>query len=217
MDRDTLWGHIQTERRQLAETLGTLTEEQWAHDTLCAGWTVKDVAAHVISAPQLGMLKVTGLFLRNLGRGYNAMIFRETKRMSERLSTEEILADFETYAESRKHVATTTSVEPLLDALVHHQDIVRPLGLRHDMPPEAAAVAADRVRLLAFLMGTRRLVKSVRMVATDTEWARGKGPAIEGLMQELLMLCAGREPEMASLNGEGVEALVAMRARRTSR
>jgi len=207
MDRDTLWGHIHSERRQLAETLGTLTEEQWAHDTLCPGWTVKDVAAHVISAPQLGMLEVTGLFLRNLGRGYNTMIFRETKRMSERLSAEEILADYETYADSRKHVATTTSIEPLIDALVHHQDIVRPLGLRHDMPPEAAAVAADRVRLLAFLMGTRRLVKSVRMVATDADWARGRGPVVEGPMQELLMLCAGREPEAGTLNGDGLERL----------
>jgi len=207
MDRDTLWGHIHSERRQLAETLGTLTEAQWAHDTLCPGWTVKDVAAHVISAPQVGMLEVTGLFLRNIGRGYNTMIFRETKRMSARLSTEEILAAFETHAESRKHVVTTTSVEPLIDALVHHQDIVRPLGLRHDMPPEAAAVAADRVRLLAFLMGTRRLVKSVRMVATDVDWARGRGPVVEGPMQELLMLCSGREPEAGTLSGEGLERL----------
>jgi uncharacterized protein (TIGR03083 family) len=201
MERDTLWGYVHAERRTLADALANLSPEQWARDSLCAGWTVKDVAAHVISTPQLGVGTVTGYFVRNLGRGYNTMIFRETKRLSERQSTEQILDDFEKYGDSRHHVFTTTSVEPLLDALVHHQDIVRPLGLRHDMPPEAAAVAADRVRLLAPLMGTRKLLKSVRMVATDVDWARGKGPVVEGPIQELLMLCSGRQPDPALMSG----------------
>ncbi len=48
MDRDTLWGHTHHERIALAATLRTLTPEQWEHDSLCEGWTVKDVAAHVI-------------------------------------------------------------------------------------------------------------------------------------------------------------------------
>jgi hypothetical protein len=136
-----------------------------------------------------------GVFARNFGRGYNTMIFRETKRISEAQSTDQILADFETYATSRHKIATTTTVEPLLDALVHHQDIVQPLGLRHDMDPTAAAVAADRIRLLAPLMGTRRAIRGVRMVATDIDWDRGKGPVIEAPMQELLMRCAGRSPD----------------------
>ena len=211
MDRDTIWAHIHHERASLAATLRTLTPEQWNHDSLCAGWSVKDVAVHVISTPQLGLARTMGLFLRNIGRGYNTMIFRETKRMAQRQTTEQVLADYETYATSRKKVATTTTIEPLIDALVHHQDVVRPLGLRHDMDPAAAAVAADRVRTLAPLMGTRRLKKSVRMVATDVDWDRGKGPVVEGPMQELLMLCSGREPALTDLSGEGVDVLRATR------
>jgi len=195
MDRDTLWDHIHHERRALAATLRTLTPEQWEHDSLCAGWTVKDVAAHVISTPQLGWSGTLGVFARNLGRGYNTMIYRETKKVSARRSTEEILADFDAFADSRKKVPTTTTVEPLIDALVHHQDILRPLGLRHDMDPSAAAVAADRVRLLAPLMGTRGAIRGVRMVATDIDWDRGRGRVVEAQMQELLMRCAGRRPE----------------------
>ncbi len=198
MDRDTLWGHIHHERNALAATLRTLTPEQWQHPSLCEGWTVKDVAAHVISTPQLSFGRTMGLFARNLGRGYNTMIFHETKRMSDSQSTDEILADFETYATSRRKVATTTTVEPLIDALVHHQDIVRPLGLRHDMDSTAAAVAADRVRLIAPLMGTRRAIRGVRMVATDVDWERGQGSRDQGPMQELLMLCAGREADLVT-------------------
>jgi uncharacterized protein (TIGR03083 family) len=195
MDRDTLWGHTHRERTALAATLRTLTPEQWEHASLCEGWTVKDVAVHVISThPQIGVAGTVGIFVRNLGRGYNTMIFRETKRISARKSIEDVLHDFTTYATSRRKIATTTTVEPLVDALVHHQDIVRPLGLRHDMDPQAAAVAADRVRLLAPLLGTRGAIRGVRMVATDIDWDRGKGPVVEAPMQELLMRCSGRAP-----------------------
>ena len=210
MDREQLWAYIHAERAALAATLAGLSDEQWAHDTLCPGWTVKDVAAHVISTPQIGWRQMPGMVLRNLGRGYNTLIFREVKRRSERETRESILADFERFATSTHHVPTTTSVEPLMDVLVHHQDIVRPLGLRRDMPPEAAAAAADRSRTLSLLMGSRRVVRGTRMVATDVDWERGSGPTITGPAQELLMLCSGRAPDPDLVSGDGL-ALLATR------
>jgi len=205
MDRSELWRHIHAERAALAALLSELTEEEWRHPTLCPGWTVHDVAAHVISTPQIGWARVSGMMARNLGRGgYNTMIFREVKRIAARETRESILADFATYGTSTRHVPTTTSVEPLIDALIHHQDIARPLGRQRTMAPEAAAVAADRVRRLAPLMGTGKLVRSVRMVATDIDWARGRGPTITGPMQELLMLASGRQPDPALVSGEGL-------------
>jgi len=207
MDREQLWAYTHAERAALAATLAGLSDEQWAHDTLCPGWTVKDVAAHVISTPQTGWRQMPGMVLRNLGRGYNTLIFREVKRRSERETRESILADFERFATSTHHVPTTTSVEPLMDVLVHHQDIVRPLGLRRDMPPAAAAAAADRSRTLSLLMGSRRVVRGTRMVATDVDWARGSGPTITGPAQELLMLCSGRSPDPDLVSGDGLALL----------
>jgi uncharacterized protein (TIGR03083 family) len=104
-----------------------------------------------------------------------------------------------------------THVEPLIDILVHTQDIVRPLGRRHAMPPEAATVAADRCRLLAPLTGSSRVVRGLRMVATDAAWSRGRGPTVEGPMEELLMLCAGRAPDTGRLAGDGVARVPAAR------
>ena len=87
MDHDTLWGHIHHERDALAATLRTLTPEQWEHDSLCVGWTVKDVAAHVISSPQMGIGRTMGLFGRNLGRGYNTDDLPRDQAASERQTT----------------------------------------------------------------------------------------------------------------------------------
>jgi uncharacterized protein (TIGR03083 family) len=208
MDRETVWAHIHTERRALAATLTELSPEQWSADSLCAGWSVKEVAAHVISHPQIGWAQMPAMVGRNLGRSYNAMLFREVKRLGVRETRESILADFATYDGSTRKVPTTTVLEPLIDCLVHHQDIVRPLGRHRDMHPEAAAVAADRARTLAFLSGTRKLVKSSRMVATDVDWVRGSGPTITGPMQELLMVCMGRARVAVGLEGDGVKMLV---------
>ena len=209
MDKATIWQHIHEERRSLAATLAGLDDEQWEQPSLCDGWTVKEVAAHVIAHPQIGWAQMPGMVARNLGRGYNAMIFREVKRLGERSTRESILADFQTYDSSTRKVPTTTPVEPLIDALVHHQDILRPLGLRHEMAPEAAAVAADRSRTLAFLSGSRAVVKGTRMVATDIDWSRGRGPTLTGPVQELLMVCMGRGRVAEGLSGEGTELLPA--------
>lgn len=207
MDKQDLWRHIHAERAALAALLMDLDEEDWRRDTLCPGWTVHDIAAHVISTPQIGWGQLPGMMARNLGRGYNAMIFREVKRLSARETRESILGDFERYATSTRHVPTTTSVEPLVDALLHHQDIARPLGRQHAMAPDAAALAADRVRRLAPLMGTSRLLRSVRLVATDVDWQRGRGPTVTGPMQELLMLASGRSPDPDLVSGEGLAAV----------
>jgi uncharacterized protein (TIGR03083 family) len=209
MDKATIWQHIHEERRSLAATLAGLDDEQWEQPSLCEGWTVKEVAAHVIAHPQIGWAQMPGMVARNLGHGYNATIFREVKRLGERSTRESILADFQTYDSSTRKVPTTTPVEPLIDALVHHQDILRPLGLRHEMAPEAAAVAADRSRRLAFLSGSRAVVKGTRMVATDIDWSRGRGPTLTGPVQELLMVCMGRGRVAEGLSGEGTELLPA--------
>lgn len=207
MDKAELWKHIHAERAALADLLAGLTDEEWQHATLCPGWTVHDIAAHVISTPRIGWAQMPGMMARNLGRGYNTMIFREVKRLGARETRASILGDYEKYATSTHHVPTTTSVEPLIDALLHHQDIVRPLGRQRAMAPEAAVVAADRVRRLAPLMGTGRLVRSVRMVASDIDWDRGKGPVVTGPIQELLMLASGRAPDPDLVSGEGLAAV----------
>jgi len=209
VDETEVWRHTHAERAALTATLSALSPDDWAHPTLCPGWTVHDVAAHVISTPQIGWREIAAMAARNPARGYNTMIFREVKRRGARETRDSILADFERYGASTRHVPITTAIEPLIDALLHHQDIVRPLGLTRAMPPDAAKAALDRVRRLAFLMGTRRLIGSVRMVATDIDWAGGAGPTITGPAQELLMLCSGREPDRSLLSGDGLAVVPA--------
>lgn len=190
MRRDEVWRHTTAQRVAMREVLHDLAPEEWEQPSLCAGWRVRDTAAHLISSPQMGWANT----VRALGgswRGYNAMILRDGLRRG-RAPVAEILAQYDEWAEVPRGPVCVTHVEPLLDAIVHTQDVVRPLGRTVAVPPEAAVVAADRACLMPFFFGTRRLLAEVRMVATDIDWARGSGREVRAPVLDLLMMAAGR-------------------------
>ena len=203
MERDRIWDHTIAARQSLAATLATLTPEEWDHPSLCGEWRVRDVAAHVIMGPQLTWRR-SAVLLPHVWRGYNGMHAHLGRLWGSR-PVAEILAQYEQYAGLRRGPAMVSDVEPLIDILVHTQDIVRPLGRSTTMPPEAAAVAAQRAWTLAPLLGSgARAARRFRMVATDSDWSAGRGPTVEGPTGELLMLVTGREPDWAQLTGDGV-------------
>lgn len=205
MDREQLWDTIVGERQALAAELATFTEEDWATPSLCEGWTVKDVAAHVIASPQMTWRATARVLPAMLRHGYNGVIRRDALRRGA-VPTEQLLADFERWAPVRRGPATVTDVEPLIDVLVHTQDILRPVGRHHAMPVEAVPVAGRRARTLAALMGGAP-VRRLRLVATDTDWSIGpeRGPRVEGPAEELLLLLCGRPVDRARVHGAGLE------------
>ena len=44
------WPTIHAERKALAADLESLSDQQWNTPSLCEGWTVRDVLAHMTSA-----------------------------------------------------------------------------------------------------------------------------------------------------------------------
>jgi uncharacterized protein (TIGR03083 family) len=52
------------ERTELADLLATPTPTQWNAPSLCAGWRVRDVVAHMFSYEELGVGGLVGRFIR---------------------------------------------------------------------------------------------------------------------------------------------------------
>src|SRR4051794_9960497 len=107
------------------------------------------------------------------------------------LTTEQIIAEIRSGIGARRHNVGVTRLETLTDILVHGQDIAIPLGRHHDMPPEAAAVAAGRVLSMRWpppLPSVRKVV-GLRLVATDISWSVGEGPEVRAPMDEILLMC----------------------------
>lgn len=103
----------------------------------------------------------------------------------------------------------------LLDALVHQQDIRRPLGLPRVVPAERLAVALP-FALVAPPIAARPRVRGLQLVATDVDFAAGSGPQVRGPGEALLMAVAGRADALGALSGPGA-GLLAQRVRGAGR
>ena len=53
MNREESWTVITGQRLSLADLLEDLSTAEWESPSLCAGWRIRDVAAHVAMAPQV--------------------------------------------------------------------------------------------------------------------------------------------------------------------
>jgi uncharacterized protein (TIGR03083 family) len=206
METEEIWRYVDSERAGLAELLSGLTAAEWATPSVCPGWTVHDVAAHVISSPQARVLPVMVGMARARG-DFNRFVFEEARRAASKYSAGEVVAQYGRFAGSRRHPVGTTPADPLLDVLVHTQDIAVPLGIRREMPVEAARAAADRIWSKSFPFKARKRLVGVRLVASDTDWSAGEGPEIHGPMSALLLLLSGRTMSTPSLTGKGVALL----------
>jgi uncharacterized protein (TIGR03083 family) len=205
MERDAVWSAIDRERLSLADFLETLGEADWAVPSLCAGWTVRDVAAH-IPLSHIGRGRAVVEAVRYRG-SFNRMIGETARRHAAETTPEQLIAEIRAMAGSRKHPIGTSHLDPLVDVLVHTQDIAVPLGRERAMPVDAAVAAADRVWSMGFPFGARRRLTGLRLEATDADWARGAGVLVSGPIAVLLLVLSGRRARLAELTGDGARRL----------
>lgn len=206
MDVEDVWREVDDQRRRLVELLEDLSDREWRQQSLCAGWTVRQVAAHVAlqntswSALPRAVLAV----IRH--RGINGAIHAEACRHA-LLPIEQIIGEIRDRIGVWHPQPTVTYQGTAIDYLVHTQDIAVPLGRSIPMPVRTAVVAADRVWSSGRMFHTRRRFSGYRFVATDADWSAGQGALVTGPISGLLLLLTGRPAGLATLSGPGAQAL----------
>ena len=189
MDSHAVWQHIDRERSRMADLLESLPRAAWEQPSLCQGWSVRDVGAH-LTFSHARVRDVMWPAVRT-GFRYNAMIAYAARRSP--LTHEQIVATLRGFVGSRRRAPFVSELEPLLDILVHTQDICLPLGIDHPMPVDAAVAAADRVLALRGPMRLWEPPPGVRLVATDSAWAYGDGHIVRAPTQSHLLTLTGRQ------------------------
>jgi uncharacterized protein (TIGR03083 family) len=203
---DEVWRHTHEQRRALAALLSDLSEAEWAARSLCEGWTVRDVAAHVMRSATVTPVEMAVAFVRFRGR-YNALVEDDARRAALR-PVPELVAEFERHDGSRRRPFGTSVVDPLLDVLVHCQDIAIPLGRAHPVPTEPAVVAARRAHRLSLLFAEAARRRHLEIRAIDADFAVGSGPLVEGPIRAVLLLLTGRTASaLPDLRGPGLKRL----------
>lgn len=204
MDKESSWLIIDQQRSALADLLETLAPDEWSTPSLCEGWTVRDVAAHLSLAATTSTLEALGGLVRARGN-VDRMIRDVTRARAGTRSTRQIVADLRGIVGSRRLAPGTFWRDPLLDILVHGQDIARPLNLNVNPPVEAAHVAAEWAWRRRFPFFPARRLRGLRLVADDVEWSRGAGTELRGPVLSLLLLSSGRAAGLRELSGPGVD------------
>ena len=202
-----LVGQARAEGVELRELLAGLSPEQWRAPTLCAGWSVKDVVAHMLSYEELGARQLAERFLR--GRLSVDRVNDIGLREYSTRTPAELIELLDAHLDPAGLTAGMGGAIALTDGMIHQQDIRRPLALPRTIPTERLVPALRTALFAPTLLGVVR-VRDVRLVATDIDWTFGRGPEVRGTGEAILMTVAGRRDAVADLYGPG-QARVARR------
>lgn len=192
------------ERQDLAALLADLAPAQWEHQSLCALWQVRDIAAHVVSYDLLNPPAVL--------RRFAAAKFSPSRanqigvERARPLSTAQLTDAVRQHSRPRGLAASYQGIIGLSDAVIHQQDIRRPLGLARTIPPERLRAVLNYLRFAPLMRGPWR-VHGLRLEATDIDWHSGRGALLRGTGEALLMAIAGRADALADLAGAGKDII----------
>lgn len=191
---------IAGERRELAGLLAGLPEKRWDEATLCAGWRVRELVAHMTmpyrhSGPRviLGLLRARGNF--------NVFADRIARRDAAEVSARELAT---TLADNAHHPWKPPGggyVGALSHDVIHGLDFTVALGIQRQVPMD---------RLLPVLprsleeKGVRFFgvdLDGVELRADDADWSLGSGEPLRGAAQHLLLVLCGRRLPEGHLHG----------------
>lgn len=206
-DRSVTWQAVHAERRRLVADLEGIPLEQWQTPSLCPGWSVHDVVAHLIDSAtttRLGFVRqmVTARF--------------DFDRANEHGVRRHRAADPHETLDAFRAVTERTDTPPgplatrLVEAYVHGEDVRRPLGIRSDYPHEHVMTALEYMaRTGGGFGGGKERVRGLQLSPVDGGRSVGEGPEVRGTAVALLLAASGRPLDADELTGAGGEVLAA--------
>lgn len=201
--RSELWVNVHAERADLVDDLTGQPYLDWATPSLCAGWAIRDVVAHLAATATLSRRKFARELLGARLRP-DRIVDRQINAARTRSATESLDA-------LRSAIHCTASppqptITRIIEIIVHGEDIRRPLGIRHNY---VTTHVADALRYLArdHRFGARTQLNGLKLSATDIDIVVGHGEWVEGPAVSLLLAACGRGAALADLSGPGHEQL----------
>ncbi|HLH26193.1 MAG TPA: maleylpyruvate isomerase family mycothiol-dependent enzyme [Chloroflexota bacterium] len=188
--------HLIAERRELLALCHALGPAEWEAASLCAGWRVRDVVAHVI-----GGERDWADILRTHG-DVDAANARSVERRAG-VPVQQLLAELDEIA-AVQGLGRLFAPVLLVDNWIHQEDIRRPIGRPRAQNPDRLRWVLRWTRVLPSGRG-----RSLRLVATDLDYTAGEGPEVRGAAADIIMAVAGRASAARHLEGAGVECLLA--------
>ncbi len=199
---------IAAERRELAALLAGLTAEEWDAPSLCAGWRVREVVAHITTVYRYSAPRFVFELLKS-GGAFNRMSDRCARRDAASLTADELATTLRDNADHPWKPPRGGYEGALTHDVVHGLDITVALGLDRRVPEERLRPVIDG---LASERGMRYFgvdLTGVELRADDLDWGFGMGTPLTGAAQDLGMVLCGRRLPPGRLRGESAARFTA--------
>ncbi|MBB1258094.1 maleylpyruvate isomerase family mycothiol-dependent enzyme [Streptomyces alkaliterrae] len=190
---------IAAERREIAAVLDELPGRAWDEPSLCTGWRVREVAAHMSLGFRYSFPKLAGELVKARGS-----LDRMTDRCARRDAAEFSTTQLAGFLRDNAHHPWKPPVGGIVAALghdvVHGLDITVPLDVDRRIP-------RDRLRMLLSAVDPKSVrffgarLDGVELRATDLDWTFGAGAPLSGSAQDLLLVTYGRKLPSGRLDG----------------
>lgn len=180
------------ERARMVDLLIGLDSHDWSAPSLCTGWRVREVVAHMTMAYRhRGLRFLLGLARR--GFRFNDFADHLAHEDTNTLTNADLLAALRENIRNPWRPPGGGPVGALSHDVIHGLDITEPLGL--------ASAPAERIRLVLEQAGEKNLayfgtdLTGVRLIAEDAEFSMGTGPReVRASAREMLLTVTGRRP-----------------------
>ncbi len=188
---------LQAEQQELIALCKSLTLQEWNAPSLCEGWSVRDVVAHLIGGQQ----DLITYFTSMPGKANQKQVDRRRN-----LSSDELIRQLEESTSKPGFIVKAAATLYIYDTWVHQQDIRWPLHKDRPQDPQRVLSVLNMMGKSAAKKLTER---NQKLIATDIEWQLGEGrDEIKGPAEALAMFLAGRrKAALERLSGPGADKL----------
>ncbi|HXZ73577.1 MAG TPA: maleylpyruvate isomerase family mycothiol-dependent enzyme [Streptosporangiaceae bacterium] len=184
----------------LAGLLDSATDAQWDTPSLCAGWRVREVIAHMTMAARYSEEEFMAELRRcefDFGRLSNEIAARDAGRPAS-----ELVAGLR--SEVMKHWTPPGGGwhGALNHVVIHGLDVTVPLGVPRRPPDATIRVVLDDLTGGGVHEHFGTNIRGRRLQATDLDWSYGSGPALRGPAENLALALCGRAIPQGRLEGD---------------
>lgn len=191
---------VAAEFRALADLAAELSEAQWDTPSLCEGWRVREVVAHLTMAARYPEDE----FMTRL-RGCDFDFTRLSNQIAAedaQLPTAELVANLRSEVMHHWTPPDGGYRGALNHVVIHGLDVTVPLGVPRRPSEHTIRVVLDHLTRSGGHAHFGIHIDGRRWEATDLNWSYGSGPALRGLAEDLALVLCGRTVPAQRLGGD---------------
>ncbi|KAB2339441.1 maleylpyruvate isomerase family mycothiol-dependent enzyme [Actinomadura rudentiformis] len=201
MNETELRSEIAAERRELAELLGDLPAGEWDAPSLCEGWRIREVAAHITMAYRYSAPRVIFELVRS-GGSFDRMLDRCARRDAASIPADDLHASLRDNTTHPWKPPGGGYAGALTHDVVHGLDMTIALGLERRVPERRLRVVLEGLASPKGLKYFGADLDGIELRADDMDWSFGSGAPVTGAAQDLAMVLCGRRLPAGRLSGE---------------